>query len=160
MSNFPLQLKTYYLNELHFVVNDEYEIAPDNSIHIDLGDLLVSAQPARHQTDSLQWQFVLRLALQDPKERYPFTFSVEMVGYFSIDPDWPVEKQEELAHVNAPALLYSAARDLIMTITSRSYHTPFTLPTITFANRVKAAAKDRKQLAEEAAQKPEKRKIK
>jgi preprotein translocase subunit SecB len=80
----------------------------------------------------------LRIGISNEKGKIaPYDIDVEAVGSFGISPLIPKEKREELVLVNGCAILYSAIRDQVMTLTARSYHGTLILPTVNFLDKVK-----------------------
>jgi preprotein translocase subunit SecB len=53
-----------------------------------------------------------------------------MEGAFEIHPDYPAEKLEELVRMNGGALLYGAAREMVIMLTSRCKNGPLDLPSV------------------------------
>ncbi len=66
------------------------------------------------------------------KDATPATYrgKVEFEGLFEIRADFPEEKREDLVKMNGGAILYGAAREYVLGMTSRSKHGPLELPTI------------------------------
>lgn len=65
-----------------------------------------------------------------------YDFSIKMIGLFSIDLNChqtdPNLDPDRLVATNAPSLLYSAARELLLILTSRGPHPAMLLPTVRF----------------------------
>ena len=55
---------------------------------------------------------------------------IEFEGIFAVHPKYPEDKTEELVRMNGGAILYGAVRELVLTLTARSKHGPFEMPTI------------------------------
>jgi preprotein translocase subunit SecB len=55
-----------------------------------------------------------------------------LVGFFEVDTGLPEEVIGDVVAANAPAILYSAARELILLVTGRGPFPPFSLPSATF----------------------------
>ncbi|RYZ83860.1 MAG: hypothetical protein EOP06_19150 [Proteobacteria bacterium] len=77
------------------------------------------------------WHVKLNVRLQaeqDGDTNYRGQFEFE--GIFDVHPDFPKDKITDLVRMNGGAILYGAVRELILTLTSRSNHGPFEMPTM------------------------------
>jgi preprotein translocase subunit SecB len=129
-----LQLEWYFIKEVRVVWQGELEEIGRASILP--SDLDVEVLPSQSETDPLEWAFELSISLSDTAtRRFPYAFKIVLVGFFQVSKEY-AEKGERnaelLAMVNAPAVLYSAAREQISTITSRGPVPPALLPTVAF----------------------------
>lgn len=75
-----------------------------------------------------------------------YELHIVAVGLFRVAPDWP--DPERMLRVNGCSILYSSAREFLITITSRMPYGAVTLPTISFNG-----TKDEKQTEKGAPQK-------
>lgn len=104
----------------------------------------------------------LRIGIANEKGKIaPYDIDVEAVGSFRISTQIPKEKREELVLVNGCAILYSAIRDQVMTLTARSYHGTLLLPTVNFLDKVKkeeTADPNKKPSGETTAPRPKRKK--
>lgn len=83
----------------------------------------------------------LRIAIENKEGKIaPYTIDVEVAGYFEVNKNVPLEKREDLVIVNGTAVLYSAIREQVMTITARSSQGKFILPTVNFQDRLNTEA--------------------
>lgn len=67
----------------------------------------------------------------------PYSIDLEVYGIFSINHKIAEEKREDMVMVNGCAILYSAIREQVMTLTSRCCNGPFILPTVNFLDKIK-----------------------
>jgi preprotein translocase subunit SecB len=70
-------------------------------------------------------------------KRFPCTFRISLVGLFEVIPEWPAKSVDVLIQSNAPALLYSAARESLALVTGRSPFGGIILPSVTFVESKK-----------------------
>ncbi len=63
---------------------------------------------------------------------YPYTFQLTYVGFYKVVKQYPSDRIEQMVKTNAPALLYSAAREAIVYLTGRGRSPAILLPSITF----------------------------
>ena len=155
----PLQLIKYHIEEFAYKANSEYQkggqIKPEN--------FQVSFESGENERNSLQRRIRLIISQDISKDgNEPYSFKIVMVAFFEVvkeffDQQGP-EKIERLVNANGPALLYSAARELLALIAGRGpcpeKETEFFLPSITFINfkntkepQEKAASKRPKKIS-------------
>lgn len=83
--------------------------------------------------DDLRWWVGVDFAVfSDEEKRCPYSVEMKAAGLFTIDESVPVEKRESFVYESGAAMVYSAIREMVATITGRSAHGPFTLPTVSF----------------------------
>lgn len=141
----PLQLKTYFVTEIELKTIPSYNPKRKQSYKFknfqhDVKFLVNDQVPGI-------WQVPLTLKyLADKNDNTPYEFNLMIVGFFEVVKDYPKEKAESLVHINAPALLYSAAREIIATITGRCPWGTILLPTVNFLpGKPKTSKRTRKQ---------------
>lgn len=88
-----------------------------------------------------QWRLRLTLLLgsQDPAKPFAYEAEITVQGKVEIDEAFPQDRKEQLALVNGFSLLYSAAREMLLSVTVRSVYGAVTLPTVSFVRLVKEA---------------------
>lgn len=88
-----------------------------------------------------QWRLRLSLHLgsQDPAKPFAYEADIKLQGKVQVSDSFPQDRKEQLALVNGLSLLYSAAREMLLSITARSVYGALTLPTVSFVNLVKEA---------------------
>ena len=72
----------------------------------------------------------------------PYNLDIDVAGFFTISGSIEKEKQEEFVTVNGCAVLYSAIRDQVMTLTARGHHGTLILPTVNFLDKIKKKEPD------------------
>lgn len=98
--------------------------------------------------------FVVTLSLCLPAEGEnppPYVVDVKCVGYFSISkaafPDF--ERRYDVGVVNGASMLYGAMREMISTVTARSWYGQVLLPSLNFQNSAPSkVAHDQKELSD------------
>lgn len=129
----PLQLEYFFLKELRFSLLKELQVLPDRVPSYDKLGIDVQVQATPVQDNPLKWRCELNIKSKtDPNLILPYDFSITYVGFFSVDEHYPAEKSELLARANAPAVLYSAARETLIILTSRGPVPGLILPSVTF----------------------------
>lgn len=102
------------------------------------------------------WQVSLKLKYQpSPEVNVPYHFALEMTGFFQVHKKCEPEMKDRLIKINAPSLLYGAAREFIRSLMSNGPYPALLLPAVSFmpekmvakaskATETKAAAVDAK----------------
>ena len=122
----PLQLDKHFFTKVNIEASQQEESSPN----IEFGSRVMINQHIENERNFL---VKLNLFSNDEEEENPnYTFNVEVVGVFTINDDYPSEKIQKLVEINAPAVLFGAAREMISNITSRGPLASFDLPTVAF----------------------------
>jgi preprotein translocase subunit SecB len=97
----------------------------------------VTAEPvfARNNEDPKQWLVTMRVAFAGAHDR-PLQYEghIDVVGTFRVTSDLPEEQHLKAVAVTCPSILYGTARELIATLTARSKHGAYFLPTVSFTD--------------------------
>ncbi len=130
----PLQLEGYLVTELSFKAQPDFEYDLENPLTtVQPADLKIEVALAEHQDDRLRRSCDLTVELTDTTgSKFPYVFRTIITGFFRISEKYPTEQVDIMFTTNAPALLYSAARELLATVTGRGPYPSVTLPSVTF----------------------------
>jgi preprotein translocase subunit SecB len=138
----PLQLNRYFIKELSYAVKGSFEGRYDPTAFFPYPQLLSRVKSTRNESDARAWKFELTVESNDAKsEEFPYSLRIVMVGDFTVAESYPAERADLLARVNGPSLLYSAAREALVLITSRSGFPAIVLPSVLFLPPEEGAAK-------------------
>lgn len=133
MQSSPLQLEDYLLRRLRFGLVSPLNDMLDPSVIYDPLDVDINAETRNRNDDPLLWRTELVVRSRDEKEgTYPYTFELVYVGFFRVVKEFPAERVEQMVRANAPALLYSAAREALLYLTGRGRLPAVLLPSVTF----------------------------
>jgi preprotein translocase subunit SecB len=135
-----LRLEFYYVEELSFSVQPKYEFDSKKQTDILINDLRVKVEPHRHFENPSKWYFELQIKSDDKVGKLPYIFSIKMDGFFAVSEECPPDLVDQLALTNAPAILYSAARELLAIVTGRGQYLSIDLPSVTFLEPPKIKA--------------------
>jgi preprotein translocase subunit SecB len=125
----PLQLENYFVSELVFSANKDF--VPGSPSEMQFGDLRV--EPTCLNTEPRQWQVTLKVQFQPPADaNYPYTFALEIVGFFKTIDGLKSDIEARLIKTNASSMLYGAAREIVRAATSRGPYVPVVLPSVSF----------------------------
>lgn len=132
----PLILNYFFIKNFKFELKAGFDENLNRDVISDTPKLNINVNAGNHSDNQRQWRFELSIeADEDSSEKdFPYTFEIILFGFFEVHESYPAEKAEMLARVNAPAVLYSAAREFLANITSRSPYPAILLPTVTFLN--------------------------
>ena len=126
----PLQLETYYFTKVAVSADPCYEpkegVPPAITIDTKVGI-------GQHNDDPSRWMVTLGVHAKSPDEKpIPYNVDLEVVGFFRVVPEVERGKVPLLVQANGAAILYSAAREYLLTITGRGPWPPIALPTTNF----------------------------
>lgn len=158
MQSSPLQLEDYYLKKLEFSLVDDLAEKPVKNENYEPVAFSVRYDSKPLQDDKRRWRCELAVLYKNKKgDKAPYNFHVTLVGFFSIFEKWPDERIDDLAKVNCPAVLYSAVREMLVTITGRNVFPTMVLPSVTFISEAldNKPAKKSPTAKLESASKPE-----
>ena len=75
----------------------------------------------------------LRIVIENKEGKVaPYDVDIEAAGIFSVIPSMPLAERDEFVTINGCSVIYSAIRDQLLTLTSRSARGTLVLPTVTF----------------------------
>lgn len=78
------------------------------------------------------WVGVNFVSVSDEEKRCPYAVEIKAAGLFTVDETIAEDKREAFVYESGAAMVYGAIREMVATITGRSVHGPFTLPTASF----------------------------
>lgn len=135
-----LQLEHYFVDEVSFRLKDavlKKENAEPNLTPQDL-EIEVRLGESMHEERKRFCQIEIK-----PKEkrakRYAYDFKIVLVGFFELSEECSDEDAAVLINNTAPSMLYTAAREYLLTMTGRTRYLPILLPTVLFVPEQKSA---------------------
>lgn len=124
-----LQLDNYFVSELVFSANKNFQLAEPSTLPV--SDLFV--EPRCLLTEQGNWQVSLRIQYQPaPGVNFPYSFTLELVGFFETVEGLDAERAERIIKTNATSMLYGASREIIRAATSRGPYVAVILPSVSF----------------------------
>jgi len=144
----PLQLKQHFFTLLSIRANPN----GSNEAPINLEPVVFCNRSSKEPN---HWSLGLGLKLKsaDRKKPYIYEVEVEIQALVEVSSVFSEEKRDQLAFVNGLSLLYSAIREMLLTVTGRSAHGPMCVPTLNFGEifaRWNAENKEKETRAERA----------
>jgi preprotein translocase subunit SecB len=153
MKEAALHLEGYYVRELSVVLNESfadkmpfgtwtgYHYHPEKPVKIAPSQFEVKSEIGRKIGDASRWRYELSIRSSGRKESVPYTFRISLVGYFHVHKDLSQgEDDGAIIYVNAPSVLFSAAREALAAATARGPYPGVVLPLVSFVDEAKDIA--------------------
>lgn len=129
----PLQLESYYIKECSFAIKDNFVDRQQDFTPVDMPRLIANVTQTPADQDPRHWRIELFVqSHDDASTEFPYSVEIVLVGFFKVHESYPDERVKALARINGPSLLYSAARETLLTVTSRTGYPALILPTLVF----------------------------
>jgi len=126
----PLQIARYFVTDCHVTASKQFKAG--EKVALDFDQLEIQNGWKSVDTDR-QWEVSLRVKFQPgPEVNTPYFFTLEVVGFFSVAPNYPEEKIERLVRTNGSSMLYGVVREVVREMTGRGPHAQMLLPSVSF----------------------------
>ncbi len=146
----PLELKQYFFPVTQVVADPEVSDDKDvNAIAYTIGTSIQKSE----EDNVYQVSVDISSPPDDEECNQAYRIHIVVVGVFTVAESW--DDKERLLRVNGSSILYSAAREFLITITSRGPFGAVTLPTISF--NTEAAKKADKEPKKRGTNKPKRK---
>lgn len=142
----PLNLESYFYSDVEIKPNKDYEHPEENTFNF--SNVLVKCNVKRgtgvnSAGETNEHCIYLHIQVEDGEKRQtPYRIECSVIGTFEPHRQLPEELTEEIIIIQGATLLYSAAREFIMGITSRMMYGPMLIPTISFHGMKKKLPKN------------------
>lgn len=150
-----LTLRDLTFLSLHVDVDMDYQ---KSASHFDFDGVKFRCNVRHGQTHSkevpLWWVGVDFFIASDEEKRCPYNLDIKAAGLFTVHDSVPKEKEEAFVYESGAAMVYGAIREMVATVTGRSVHGVFTLPTASFFGTFAEREKSKEQKPEELGEKP------
>ena len=127
----PLQLNHTQFGEIFLQpkVADEFAAAINVTTNPTFG---------RNDKDPNQWQIKMRIAFKGTdKKPTQYEGHIDVMGVFTVvATDMKEDQTLKLVAITCPSILYATAREVIASLTARSQHGLFLLPSVSFADQI------------------------
>ena len=135
--NTPFQLKEYFFPVVQVVAGppvEEKVVESAESTKFNIG-----VHINKHIEEKTLFQLSVDIKSINHEEKwYPYKIHMTVIGIFQVDIN--KDDYEKLLYINGSSILYSAAREFLITITCRGPWAPVNLPTYSFLDKLKAAS--------------------
>lgn len=150
-----LQLEQYFVDEASFRLKEGTLQKLKGEPGLEPDDMDIEVRLGEHEDDPLRTFCQLEVKLTKETARmYPYSFKVVMVGFFQLSPECTSDDKDVLMANTAPSMLYTAAREYLLTITGRTRYLPIMLPTVLFIPKQKKVARGGKAGAKQVVDSP------
>lgn len=131
MNQPPLLLERYFFTKISVLANPDF--APDTTGRKPPTMIDIKTQ-SQVGEDPRRWMIGLGIdTVPDAiQQGAPYQVSLQVVGFFLVTADVPEDKVRAIAEVNGGSILYSAAREYLLSVTGRGPWAPVSLPTTSF----------------------------
>lgn len=140
MKNSSLKIRNYFVTSLSVKANPA-----DDGAKMPLSDgvsTITKVETAQRAENNREWKVALQINCTPAESNVcAYTIAADLVGFFEVDKELNEEKIGDVVAANAPAILYSAARELILLITGRGPFPPFALPSASFIDETPSSKK-------------------
>lgn len=129
----PLELSFHYIKELCFSVTENY--IDKNLSNVQVGSPQIAVEVKTEKIDDSLRDWRIEVLIETEKEtasEFPYSFRTVLVGFFHVGEGWPDNRVETLTKINGTSLLFSAAREALVTMTSRTGFPATVLPVVMF----------------------------
>jgi preprotein translocase subunit SecB len=141
-----MQLENYFVEELSFGLNNNYKLDSENLPKLASSDLEIEVRLGEANENVSRKMCHLTISPK-PKKKFPYEFKIVLIGFFEIDLKCSEEEKAILLKSNAPSMLFTAAREILLLVTGRTRSMPLMLPTVAFLPIPKRGVKINKTLA-------------
>jgi hypothetical protein len=140
----PLQLESSAITRLNIEANTAYQATEDSVRFSDFAGAGLASSVECEALAGTDRRYAVRLSVRIPGTdavQPPYTLNLEVIGIFQCEGSNP-SRDEQLASINGPAVLYGSIRELVMQITSRGPFPPVVLPSVNFIPPDQSVAED------------------
>ena len=145
-----LILKQYFITNISIKSSVPAATTQDELLKLLAGshsNISTKLETAKNEQNNRLWKVVIVITVRPSEDAKfcPYVIDAELLGFFEVHPSVEESAIQDLVTCNGPAILFGAARELILFITSRGPMPPLMLPSVTFidgtiANLKKSAA--------------------
>lgn len=144
VSQATVQLDGYYIKELHCAVRGDLDrqakFTMGTGLHLQQPDVMLCpalttkllVETGQNKKDPSKFRVMLQIISDEEKEETPYTFDLQLVGFFSVHDVKPFIGMDVWVYRNAVMILYSTAREVIASLTGRGPFPALILPTLNF----------------------------
>ena len=147
MHKSPLNLDFYFVKKVLFELKEGFDSDFNrDQTEVEPPKLNINVESGKNDEVANHWRFELSIEADEKStgDNFPYVFSISLVGFFQVDENFPAENADMLATINAPSVLYSAAREVLANITGRSPYPAILLPSISFVPEPEPEPKQKK----------------
>ena len=126
-----LLLKSYIVTDVNLTANRAFD--PEKPVNLGIRDLIVEPDCRKDDKRARDWRIFLCVKdAQNNDSNSPYSFRIELVGFFEVEEQVPAKTQDVFACVNGTSVLYSTAREVLRSLMSMGPYQPILLPAVCF----------------------------
>ncbi len=126
-----LLLKSYIVTDVNVSANPAFD--PEKPVNLGIRDLIVEPECRPNEKNPRDWRIFLCVKdAQNKDSNSPYSFRIELVGFFEVEEKVPVKTLDVFACVNGTSVLYSTAREVLRSLMSMGPYQPILLPAVCF----------------------------
>ena len=125
----PLEIKRHFFPLVHVAADPQYE--PGR--RTDKANFDVRTSVTKGEKGIYQVAVEITAEPEDENHRIAYSIHLIGVGLFTVSGKW--KEPEKLLRINGASMIYSAAREFLITVTARGPWPPVMLPAISFKDR-------------------------
>jgi preprotein translocase subunit SecB len=136
-TNTPLRLNNYFFPVVQVVANPKYRKTDE---HREPRFKISPSFKKNDENDLYQVSVDIHLLHKEEEVQVPYLIHLVAFGFFEVQPEWP--EPEKLLFINGSTILYAAAREYLITVSSRGPWGAVTLPMVSFLNMYQETVKE------------------
>src|SRR5688572_13141473 len=99
----PLRIDAYFLKELNFSITGKLDSDAFSDQEFEGLELKIVDKTVQLESEESRWRSEVVVEAGKKKgEKVPYSFRVMMVGFFTLDADYPKDRAKVLVETNAP----------------------------------------------------------
>jgi len=131
----PLNCLDYYVTACSLTANPKYTLGEANGLNFDDLNIQTHSELIGDFTSPENWRVSLEVGYNPgPEKNAPYSFTIGLIGTFTVRRDYPANKVKTLVEVNGSSMLYSIARQILASMMHNGPHQAILLPTVSFAD--------------------------
>ena len=135
-----LQLENYFVDEVSFRLKDAVLKKQNAESNLTPQDLEIEVRLGESKNEERKRFCQIEIKPKEKRaKRFAYDFRIVLVGFFELSAECSDEDAAVLINNTAPSMLYTAAREYLLTMTGRTRYLPILLPTVLFVPEQKSA---------------------
>jgi len=120
----PFKFEKYFFPIINIVANQNHKPTEPKDVMFDVSSNLMTPK----ETQRIYQLNINIHVVEEESTNFPYTGGLQVVGLFSVNDSIDKEEIEALISSKGAGILYSAAREFLLTVTGRGPWAPLSLP--------------------------------
>lgn len=126
MAKNPFILKKYFFPTISLIANSSHKPKEETETQFE-----IAANAFKLSKNKSDYQLTLNIGVvEDASKNPPYNGMVQVVGFFTSTEKHSQDESFSMVHKKGTGILYSAARELVLLVSSRGPWGPITLPVL------------------------------